>query len=303
LFLTLGVLIAVFGMRLLFPLVVVGVTAKLSPQRAWELALEKGDPETVGTYGYILNDAHPAIAAFGGMFLLMIFLDFLLDEEKELHWLAPIEYRLQRVGVLEKASVLIALAVLLGFALANRDHAEQVLISGIVGLLMYLTVSGLGQLFENSADEEIEELDLEAPPSEVSTTGVVLATGKAAFFLFIYLEMLDASFSFDGVIGAFAITADPIIIALGLGVGALYVRSLTVYLVRKGTLSDYVFLEHGAHWAIGALAILLLVTIKHEIPEIVTGLIGVGFIAAAFVWSLRHNRLEAGREAVSVQVG
>jgi hypothetical protein len=303
LFLTVGVLIAVFGMRLIFPLVVVGVTAKLSPQRAWELALEKGDPDQVGTYGYILNDAHPAIAAFGGMFLLMIFLDFLLDEEKELHWLAPIEARLQKVGVLEKASVLISLTFLLGFTLAFQHHTEQVLISGIVGLLMYLAVSGLGQLFENSADEDIEELDAEASSRRGSTNGVVLAAGKAAFFLFLYLEMLDASFSFDGVIGAFAITADPIIIALGLGVGALYVRSLTVYLVRKGTLSDYVFLEHGAHWAIGALAILLLVTIKYEIPEVVTGLIGVGFIAAAFLWSVRHNRLEAEREAASVQVG
>ena len=121
----------------------------------------------------------------------------------------------------------------------------------------------------------------------------MLATGKAAFMLFVYLELLDASFSFDGVIGAFAVTSDPIIIALGLGVGAMYVRSLTIYLVRKGTLSDYVYLEHGAHWAIGALAILLLVTIRYEIPEVVTGLIGVGFIAAAVVWSVRFNRIEA----------
>ena len=117
-----------------------------------------------------------------------------------------------------------------------------------------------------------------------------MATGKAAFFLFLYLELLDASFSFDGVIGAFAITSDPIIIAIGLGVGAMYVRSLTIYLVNKGTLANYVYLEHGAHWAIGALAVLLLVTIGHHIPEVVTGLIGVGFIAAAFYWSVRENR-------------
>ena len=88
------------------------------------------------------------------------------------------------------------------------------------------------------------------------------ATGKAGFFLFLYLEVLDASFSFDGVIGAFAITTDPILIALGLGlIGAMFVRSLTVFLVRKGTLADYVYLEHGAHWAIGALAVILLVGI------------------------------------------
>ena len=89
--------------------------------------------------------------------------------------------------------------------------------------------------------------------------------------------MLDASFSFDGVIGAFAITSDPIIIALGLGlIGAMFVRSLTVFLVRKGTLADYVYLEHGAHWAIGALAVILLVSIGYHINEFITGLIGRG---------------------------
>ena len=82
--------------------------------------------------------------------------------------------------------------------------------------------------------------------------------GKAAFFMFLYLEVLDASFSFDGVIGAFAITNDIVLMALGLGIGAMYVRSLTVYLVRQGTLDDYVYLEHGAHYAIGALAVILL---------------------------------------------
>src|SRR5438874_2130231 len=129
--------------------------------------------------------------------------------------------------------------------------------------------------------------------------------GKQAFFLFLYLEVLDASFSFDGVIGAFAITPDPIIIAIGLGVGAMFIRSLTVYLVRKGTLSEYVYLEHGALWAIGALAVLLLVTIEYEVPEVVTGLIGVGFIAAAFASSVVRNRRaandpDASRETVAV---
>jgi hypothetical protein len=70
----------------------------------------------------------------------------------------------------------------------------------------------------------------------------------------------------------------------------MYIRSLTVFLVRKGTLSEYVYLEHGAHWAIGALAVILLVSIGHETPEVVTGLIGVAFIGAAFLSSLRRNR-------------
>ena len=283
-FLTVGILIAVFGMRLLFPLVVVGVTAGLSPVDAWSLAMEQGDPHEPGTYGYILNEAHPSIASFGGIFLLMIFLDFLL-EDKEHHWLAPLERGFAKLGVFDSASVVMALGTLLGFALAFREHAEDVLIYGVVGILSYLLVKGLGDLFSDAAG--IGEDDDEQGGS---TGELVLATGKGAFFLFMYLEMLDASFSFDGVIGAFAITSDPIIIALGLGVGAMYVRSLTIYLVNKGTLSEYVNLEHGAHWAIGALAVLLLTTIRFHIPEVITGLIGVGFIAAAFYWSLRHNK-------------
>ena len=114
--------------------------------------------------------------------------------------------------------------------------------------------------------------------------------GKAAFFMFLYLEVLDASFSFDGVIGAFAITNHIFWMALGLGIGAMYVRSLTVYLVRQGTLDDYVYLEHGAHYAIGALAVILLVTIKYQIHEVITGLIGVVLIAASFWSSVRRNR-------------
>src|SRR5262249_2700166 len=114
--------------------------------------------------------------------------------------------------------------------------------------------------------------------------------GKAGLAAFLYLEVLDASFSFDGVIGAFAISKNIVIIAFGLGVGALYIRTLTVYLVRKGTLGEYIYLEHGAHWAIGALAILLFVGIEHHVPEVVTGLVGATLIGIAFLSSLRHNK-------------
>ena len=116
--------------------------------------------------------------------------------------------------------------------------------------------------------------------------------------LFLYLEVLDAAFSFDGVTGAFAITSDPIIIALGLGlVGAMFVRSITVYLVRQDTLDRYIYLEHGAHWAIGALAVIMLMSIDHRfhIPEWLTALVGVFFIAAAFAHSVWRNRRAATR--------
>lgn len=290
-FLTVGILIAVFGMRLVFPFVVVWATAGLAPLEAWDLAMQ-GEDVAAGqeTYAHILHEAHPMIAAFGGMFLMMIFLDFFFDQEKEHHWLAPIERRMTNLGSLEGAAVILSLGLLLliGWGFDVKD-LSSVLAAGILGLLTYLVVKGLGDLFAQSSGLMEEDEDGE-PVAAGSAGSLVLATGKAAFFMFLYLEVLDASFSFDGVIGAFAITSDPIIIALGLGVGAMYVRSLTVFLVRKGTLSEFRYLEHGAHWAIGALAVLLFVTMKYEIPEIITGLIGVAFILASLGWSVRANK-------------
>jgi hypothetical protein len=291
-FLTVGILIAVFGMRLIFPFVIVSLTGGVSPAEAFALALEKGDPHEPGTYGYILEQAHPSIAAFGGMFLIMLFLDFLFDAERETHWLGWIEKPLQKVGRLDQANVIIAgIGLLLASELLVQETDERatVLFSGLLGIVLYLGVNGLASVME--AREEAKEEALEA--EERSTGHQIALAGKAAFSLFMFLEVLDATFSFDGVIGAFAITPDPVIIALGLGVGALFVRSMTVYLVRRGTLAEYRYLEHGAHWAIGALATLLILTLSFDIPEIVIGLSGLAFIVSAWVMSAMKNRAEA----------
>src|SRR5690348_14962184 len=157
-FLTIGVLIAVFGMRLIFPLLIVGITAKLSPAEAVRLALEKGDPNTPGTYGYLLAQAHPAIAAFGGIFLLTLFLDFIL-EEREITWLSWLERPLGRIGRLDQVSVVISLVVLAIAAntLAPSGKESTVLFAGIYGLITYLLVNGLGELFNTEGAEEAED--------------------------------------------------------------------------------------------------------------------------------------------------
>ncbi|SEO41581.1 DUF475 domain-containing protein [Trujillonella endophytica] len=307
-FLTIGILIAVFGMRLVFPLLIVGITANLGPLEAVDLALEGGEIDEPGTYAYLLDQAHPLIASFGGMFLLMLFLDWLF-EERDITWLSWLERPLARIGKLDALAVIVAAVALVLAAefLAAEDERASVLMSGLLGLITYLAVNGLGNLFESSgiADEGTTEDGDETPrlpagsiegggvatTTRSGPTQLAKATGKAGFFLFLYLEVLDASFSFDGVIGAFAITSDPIIIALGLGfIGAMFVRSITVYLVRQGTLAEYVYLEHGAHWAIGALAAILLLSLEWHIPELITGLIGVVFIGAAFINSLIRRR-------------
>ncbi|MEV0079722.1 DUF475 domain-containing protein [Nocardia neocaledoniensis] len=287
-FLTIGVVIAVFGMRLVFPLAIVWVTAGLNPVQAFDLALNPPEndaayfPDGSPSYETLLTDAHPQIAAFGGMFLALLFLNFIF-EDREITWLSWLEKPLAKAGKLDMLSVVIAGTglVLTAEFLAKDDDRSTVLVAGLLGMIVYILVDGLGSMFHT---EELEE-------GPHGPSGLVKATGKAAFFLFLYLEVLDASFSFDGVIGAFAITSDPIIIALGLGlIGAMFVRSITVYLVRQGTLSEYVYLEHGAHWAIGALATILLVSIGVHVNELITGLVGVAFIGAALISSILRNR-------------
>ena len=287
-FLTLGILIAVFGMRLVFPILIVAFTADLSPLGAFRLALE--DP---AAYSSELASARPAIASFGGMFLLMIFLDFLL-QDREFAWLKWIERPLSRLGGVESIGVAFALMVLLlTAALFGGDYQGTVLISGCTGVVVFILVNGLAGFFEIEADPLDEKASGIAGPA-ADATGATAATGKAALFLFLYLEVLDASFSFDGVIGAFAITTNIVLIAAGLGIGAIYVRSLTIYLVRKGTLTRYVYLEHGAHYAIGALAVILLVSLAHEVPELLSGLVGVTVILLAVGSSVLHNRRGRG---------
>ncbi|WP_370110052.1 DUF475 domain-containing protein [Streptacidiphilus sp. MAP12-33] len=303
-FLTVGVLVAVFGMRLVFPLVVVALTAHIAPLTVLDLALDSSKTYHGQSYAEHLDAAHPAIAAFGAVFLLMIFLEFLCGE-KEIRWISPLERCMERAGRMDRLPIVISLvALLLAARFFAGDRAETVLLAGIAGLITYLVATGLADRFESAGvpDEDAPPVVASASAgaasagtgtasaAERSGRSAVQVAGKAAFVLFVYLEILDASFSFDGVVGAFAISQDIFQIALGLGIGAVYIRSLTVYLVRQGTLEDYVYLEHGAHYAIGALAVILMASIKYTIPEVVTGLIGVAFIALALLGSELRNR-------------
>lgn len=330
-FLTVGIIVAVLGMRFVFPLAIVWATSGMGPVEALDRALDPPAggaayfPDGTPSYEQAIVTAHPQIAAFGGMFLFTLFLDYILSSH-EVTWLSWIERPLAKLGDMRGVTVILASAALLVSALflAEPEASQDVLVAGLLGMIVYLLVNGLGELFENAQHDTIEEwehedesdggadADVDADADTAGnatgsargsgTTSLALATGRAGFFLFLYLEVLDASFSFDGVVGAFAITADPIIIALGLGlIGALFVRSITIFLVRTGSLDEYDYLEHGAHWAIGALAVILLVSVNHDlqIPDVVTGLIGVVFIGASFASSVAKNRREARAAAAA----
>lgn len=268
-FLTWGILIAVFGMRIVFPLAIVGLTARLNPWEALVMAGTRPDD-----YAAAMQAAHIPVAAFGGAFLLMVALRYFLDANKETHWLAPIEGFLVHLGKLESSALGLALIVLVAIAW-NLEMTDAItfIFAGVAGLVVFILVDGASKLLEERG---------------VSTTGVDLHKASAA--MFIYLEVLDASFSFDGVVGAFAITNNLFIIAIGLGIGAMFVRSLTVMLVEHGTLTEYRYLEHGAFWAIGILAALMFAGTFVHVNEAVTGVAGAIFIGLSFWSSVRHNK-------------
>jgi hypothetical protein len=279
LFLTVGILVAVFGMRLLFPLVIVAVATGLGLVDVWTMAIN-----TPTEYARHLTAHHAEVSAFGGAFLLLVFLNFLFNDEKELHWLGWIEQKVGQYGTEGLAVLLTLSAVFACMTMVPEGRKLAVLISGVVGVLVYIGVDWISGLLE---EEE----------SDDPAIGKLISQGSIGGFM--YLEVLDASFSFDGVIGAFAITNDVVIIMLGLAIGAMFVRSMTVYLVHQGTLDEFVFLEHGAHYAIGILALIMFLSVEYDIPEWFTGLSGVAFIVVSLWSSIRYKRREERDKAAS----
>jgi hypothetical protein len=263
-------LIAVFGMRLVFPVMIVALATGMGAVEVTHMAFE--DPKQ---YSAHVLASHVDIAAFGGMFLLMVFLHFICNATKELHWIGPIERKLAYLGKLESVEVVVSLSLLLAMQPLLPDAAQiHALFAGVIGVVSYVLVKSVTALFGGE------------DASDAAARGVA-GSGLAGFM---YLQLLDASFSLDGVIGAFAISNDVVVIMLGLGIGAMFVRSLTVYLVRKGTLDEYIYLEHGAHYGIGALAVIMLVSMFVHVSEIITGLIGIAFIGVSLLSSIRHRR-------------
>ncbi|MBD3809867.1 MAG: DUF475 domain-containing protein [Sulfuricurvum sp.] len=223
-FIIFGIPIAVFGMRLVFPLAIVSFVTGMGMIETLQVAMNQPDE-----YEKVLKSTESTIFAFGGAFLLMVFLDFFF-EEKEIKWVTFVEGS----KLMKKASTV------------NSIELIMAIITGIL----------LGHITHDF--------------------GVVLA--------------FDASFSFDGVIGAFALTSNIFIIMIGLGAGAMFVRSMTIFFVEHKTLSHFRYLEHGAHYAIGTLAIIMLMKINMHISEMVTGTIGIGLILIAFLHSLWENK-------------
>lgn len=276
LFMTVGIFIAVFVVRLLLPVLIVALATATGFKDVVQLALH--DPEV---YAHKLELAQPVIAAFGGMFLYMIFADFVL-QNKHVQWIKSLESKLERVGKVENASVASALVLLLATVAWLTPHSDQhkVLLAGIVGLVVYLLINAIDTIVSYN---------------KMAASTAASSTFKVGLVGFLYLELIDASFSLDGVIGAFAITSSVLFIAVGLGIGALFVRAMTIHVLRRGVLSKYIYLDHGAHYAIGILAMVMLISIRFEVPHYFTGGIGLVVISTALWQSIKESKRENNR--------
>lgn len=288
-FLTWGIIIAVFGMRIVFPVIVVAILAAINPWEAMKLAASQ--PEKYAEY---MNAAHVALMGFGGSFLLMVGLAFFLDDDEDKHhWIPFIEQPIKNLfsslnkfnlaGLMCSAVITGAFAFAISHYALSGEDANDFLVAAAWGIGSFAAIDLLKEYMEHREEKRKAQM-----------AGVA---AKGGFAMFMYLEVLDASFSFDGVIGAFAITTAIFIIAIGLGIGAMFVRSMTIYLVEKDTLAQFKYLEHGAFYAIIALAVIMMVKSFMHVPELITGLIGAVFIGSAFYHSVMENRKEAAQSA------
>ncbi|MCX6061602.1 MAG: DUF475 domain-containing protein [Campylobacterales bacterium] len=258
-FIVFGIPIAVFGMRLLFPLAIVAIVTGMGLMETLQVAINQPD-----VYEQALQGAEKIIFAFGGAFLLMVFLDFFFGDH-DVKWVTFVEGSKTMKHFSGVANIELITAIMIGIGLGHITQDFGVVLAFMYGVLLHSLLGMLDHFLSSD-------------------------TVKSGIAGFIYLEILDASFSFDGVIGAFALTSNIFIIMIGLGVGAMFVRSITLYFVEHKTLSQFRYLEHGAHYAIGILAIIMLLKITTHVSEMVTGTIGIGLIGIAFAHSLWENK-------------
>lgn len=257
-FFVFGIPIAVFGMRFLFPILIVAMAANLGLIETFNLALNS--PEL---YHESLSENKIKIYMFGGAFLLMVALNFFLSSSNT-PWIKFIEDT-KFIKALRKIPAMnIFIASSVGALIIFQTDDYRHIYPYFGAIFVYLLLNLFDKIF--------------------SSNGV-----KSGLTGFIYLEVLDASFSFDGVIGAFAMSENIFIIMIGLGIGAMFVRSMTIYMVEKDTLASFKYLESGAHYAILALAIVMFVDIFYEVSEVVTGTLSFAFILASFLCSLKDK--------------
>ena len=265
LFIWAGLPIGIFITRLAFPILLVSLTTPLSFVEVFKLAINHP-----GVYQHTLQANLPTILTFGGSFLIMVFLKFFLIQNHEVHWICGLE-KSKIVSILRNYpsyySIPIVIWVIMFHYTTTHSEAIIISISFLMGIIVHETLNVINLILNNRFNS--------------FTRNQILSL--------VYLEVLDASFSLDSVIGAFAISMNIFIIMIGLGIGAVLTRSLTIFFIENKTLSKFRYLEHGAHYAIGSLAVAMIIGVYKPIPEWITGIIEVGLIVTALINSIQLN--------------
>lgn len=273
LFFWLGIPIAVVGMRFIIPLEIVSRIEGISLHDAYSLAVNA--PEK---FSASLKTAHAAIAGFGGAFLMLTALEFFTSDEKEHSWL-PGESLLGKISVV-RGLEFVAVFVAIFFAYA-ATHSIALVLAALGGCVVFVVMGAI--------KNGMEHVDSWLGQSTYAAVRV-LQGGLGGF---LYLEVLDASFSLDGVVAAFAISKDIWVVAAGLGVGATFVRELTLWMVKTGASAKLKYLPNGAFWSILALSVSMFVSVSHELPDWFVAAMSVGFIGAAVASSLTKTKQAA----------
>jgi uncharacterized protein len=261
-FLWIGIITSVFIVRFILPFLIVWLSAPtLSPMDVL-VASFSNDPQAA----QIIEAQKPIILMFGGVFLLFLYLHWLFLEKKSPIFIERFVNE-KKHGVWFFAFAAIILVLTMYFASANN----MMMLAAAVGSAVFFIVYGL----KETAEKAETNLKSNSNLSDLSK--------------FLYLEVLDATFSFDGVIGAFAFTTNLLLILIGIGVGALVVRELTIKGIDK--VSQYPYLKNGAMTSIGFLGIfMILEAFGVDIPSLVSIIVTIGLILVAFWLSKKKNQ-------------
>jgi hypothetical protein len=263
-----GIPVAVVGMRFAFPLGLVSSIEGISFLDAYHLAVQSPDK-----FAASLLSAHATIASFGGCFLLLTAIQFYGGDEREYTWIPGVEHILSSIYVVRGLEFVAVLAAIL---ISYQDsHELSVVFGGLAGCILFVVMSALKQAMEH--------LD----SSLGNATNALLKVLQGGLAGFIYLELLDSAFSVDSVLGALAVSHNVWVVAIGLGVGAMFVRQLTLWMVETGATAEFKYLPNGAFFSILCLALYSFVSINpaYELPDWAVALTSVGFIVASLITS------------------
>ncbi|MGP1450292.1 MAG: DUF475 domain-containing protein [Wolinella sp.] len=266
-FIIFGIPIAVFGVRFILPIIIVAFASNSGMLEILDLAIYNS-----AGYAKMLEAVMDKVYAFGGAFLLMVFLEFLFDSEREVAWFRLLEQHKITQSASRINFIELFTAVIFGVFISILSQDVSISVAYFVGIALYALIRGVDSMLIKDG----------------------VRSGAVGF---LYLEVLDASFSLDGVIGSFALSNNIFIIVIGLAIGAFFVRSLTLYFVEKHILSEFIYLEHGARYAILILALMMFVQIFIHVSEAIVGSIGIIIIIAALLHSIIHKRATSGLDS------